>query len=410
MHPPFFLPSAIHRSNMGQGGIMKVFISWSGPLSRTIAETLHEWMETLLPEELEPWMSRKNVELGVQWARVLFEELRTTDYGIICLTPDNVDSDWMLFEAGALAKTFGEEDIGRVIPLLYDVERDKLPSPYIQFQSAPLNEEAILHLFLQLNAELENPAPAERLTRIFRSVWPEIEKKLDTGVTKLLSEHPEEAYEFYARRYGVGHAEVNFQGILREDGMLTIRRQVTVETFWETKSLDTFLSLPEGNSHNRDSDLARADVVSLEPGRHVEARVRDAEPDRLAAELIFDPPLKPGERTSYLMTERSIEPIYDLSEGATERTKYFGWSVYRPTRSLTITVTLPQSLKPLNPRVEVMRASTFGFSGERVEEAESSRMQESLQLRQRNSGEWVLSLTVAFPVHGFIYKVAWDIR
>jgi hypothetical protein len=389
---------------------MKVFISWSGSLSRTIAETLYEWMKTLLPEELDPWMSKKNVELGSQWARVLFEELRTTDYGIICLTPDNVDSDWMLFEAGALAKTFGEDDMGRVIPLLYDVERDKLPSPYIQFQSAPLNEDAILHLFLQINAGLQNPVAEERLTRIFRSVWPEIEKKLDTGVTKLLSEHPEQAYEFYARRYGVGHAEVSFQGTLREDGMLTIRRQVTVEAFWETKTLDTFLTFHEGTNHNRDSDLARADVVSLEAGRHVETRVRDAERNRLAADLVFDPPLKPEERTSYLMTERSIEPIYDLSDGAEERTKYFGWSVYRPTRLLTITVTLPESLEPHKPRVEVMRASTFGFSGERVEEAESSRLQESLHLRQRNGGEWILTLTVDFPVHGFIYKVAWDLE
>jgi hypothetical protein len=35
---------------------MKVFISWSGEPSRTIASALNDWLEGVLPQ-VEPWMS-----------------------------------------------------------------------------------------------------------------------------------------------------------------------------------------------------------------------------------------------------------------------------------------------------------------------------------------------------------------
>lgn len=67
---------------------MKVFISWSGERSQALAQAVAS-------------------------------ELEASNFGLICVTPENVSELWVLFEAGALAKSMKG---ARVVPLLFNLD------------------------------------------------------------------------------------------------------------------------------------------------------------------------------------------------------------------------------------------------------------------------------------------------
>ena len=83
-----------------QSRTVKVFISWSGEHSRQIALALREWLPQAL-QAAKPYMSEKDTEAGGLWDVILATQLEGSDFGIICLTPSNLDSRWLNFEAGA---------------------------------------------------------------------------------------------------------------------------------------------------------------------------------------------------------------------------------------------------------------------------------------------------------------------
>src|SRR5258708_25766630 len=62
---------------------------------------------------LDGWISREDLAAGTFWSESLQKELDGFDAAILCLTPENTRSPWMLFEAGALMKA---TDTSRVIP------------------------------------------------------------------------------------------------------------------------------------------------------------------------------------------------------------------------------------------------------------------------------------------------------
>ena len=110
---------------------MKVFISWSGTRSQALAQGLHEWLPLVL-HYVKPWLSEADVAAGDRWAQEVAKELEASNFGIICVTPENVGAPWVLFEAGALAKSMQG---GRVIPLLFNLEHSDITGPLAQFQA-----------------------------------------------------------------------------------------------------------------------------------------------------------------------------------------------------------------------------------------------------------------------------------
>src|SRR5437764_1061561 len=96
---------------------MNVFISWSGEVSRNIAHALRPWLK-LVAHYIEPWTSDSDIGPGYRWSIELAHKLSQTNFGLLCVTSENAKSAWLLFEAGALAKSLEE---GRVIPLLWDI-------------------------------------------------------------------------------------------------------------------------------------------------------------------------------------------------------------------------------------------------------------------------------------------------
>src|SRR6266571_6593698 len=127
---------------------MKVFISWSGPRSQVVAEALRDWLPLVL-HYVEPWLSRADLAAGERWADAVAKQLESTNFGIICVTRENVAAPWILFEAGSLAKSLQES---RVVPLLLDLEFSEITGPLAQFQAKKVDKDGLSELVHSINA------------------------------------------------------------------------------------------------------------------------------------------------------------------------------------------------------------------------------------------------------------------
>lgn len=161
---------------------MKIFISWSGDRSQKLAEALREWLPLVL-HYAKPWLSKSDIEAGERWGVEVAKELQESNFGIICVTKDNLASPWILFESGALAKSM--ED-GRVIPLLLDLDFKEISGPLAQFQAKKADQAGIRELVVSLNKSAQEPDPEDRLAKIFDPLYTDLGKmiaEIPTGDT-----------------------------------------------------------------------------------------------------------------------------------------------------------------------------------------------------------------------------------
>lgn len=155
---------------------MKVFISWSGDTSHEVAIALHKWLPGVI-QSITPYVSSKDLDKGTRWSTDISKELQDSSFGILCVTEDNVDAPWLLFEAGALSKSV---DKGRVAPFLFGVKRSDIKGPLIQFQSTMFDKEDVGKLIHSLNKTVETTALDEtHLTETFEVWWPRLEEQLN---------------------------------------------------------------------------------------------------------------------------------------------------------------------------------------------------------------------------------------
>jgi len=98
--------------------------------------------------------------------------------GIICLTPENLSADWILYEAGALSKTLDAKT--RVCTyLLAGLESTNLKPPLGLFQWTKADKADTRKLIHTINKHLETtPIQESRLDTLFDKMWPDLEQKL----------------------------------------------------------------------------------------------------------------------------------------------------------------------------------------------------------------------------------------
>lgn len=161
---------------------MKVFISWSGPLSKQIAVILHEWIQDVI-QAIKPWMSGVDIDKGARWSSEIAIQLQDTKAGIICVTPDNQDAPWLNFEAGALSKAV---ETSRVCTYVFQMKPSDLKGPLTQFQATETSEEDTWKLVTTLNKALgEQSLPDNKLRISFDRCWGELRSKLAQVSTDL---------------------------------------------------------------------------------------------------------------------------------------------------------------------------------------------------------------------------------
>ena len=153
---------------------MKVFISWSGKRSNAMAGALKEWLPLIL-QYAEPWVSDKDIGGGERWAQAIADELETSNFGILCITPENLHSEWILFEAGALSKSMQD---AKVIPLLFGLELSDLSGPLSQFQAIKVDQQGMLDVAKSINDVAENKAADATIEQLVPALWTQLEGKL----------------------------------------------------------------------------------------------------------------------------------------------------------------------------------------------------------------------------------------
>jgi len=154
---------------------MKVFISWSGDRSRQVAKALRKWLPHVI-QRVDPWMSDEDISGGSRWLREIEDQLQETSYGIICLTPENVEEPWLNFEAGALAKSI---DDSFVCPYLLDLEPSDVPPPLSSFQALPCTRDGTLQMLRAINGLFgENVLDDEMLDNVFGRFWEDLRDQL----------------------------------------------------------------------------------------------------------------------------------------------------------------------------------------------------------------------------------------
>lgn len=156
---------------------MDVFISWSGERSRAAAEALRGWLPKII-NAIKPWLSSEDIDKGARWGTDVASRLEVAKAGIICLTPSNLHSDWILFEAGALSKTLKNTF---VCPFLIGLQPSDIKPPLAQFQATRAVKEDVLRLLKTLNnALIDNALPETHIDEAFEVWWPKLEQLLKT--------------------------------------------------------------------------------------------------------------------------------------------------------------------------------------------------------------------------------------
>jgi hypothetical protein len=155
---------------------MQIFISWSGAVSRSVALALRRWLPDLLPP-ISVWLSEEDTGAGSRWSQELVNQLDKSGFGILCLTKENQPAPWLLFEAGALVKTAG---IGRVVPYLFGLSPTDVKYPLALFQGVEATELGTLQLLRSINEAGGLAIADDRVTRIHRRWWPDLEQELQS--------------------------------------------------------------------------------------------------------------------------------------------------------------------------------------------------------------------------------------
>ena len=156
---------------------VKVFISWSGEQSRQIALALYEWLPQTV-QSAQPYMSEKGNEAGVLWDQILASNLEESNFGIICLTPANLESRWINFEAGALSKAVTQS---RVVPLLYGLDNNDVGLPLSRFMMKRADKMGVWETVVAMNSHVgeDRRLPESVLSGTFESLWPKLEERFN---------------------------------------------------------------------------------------------------------------------------------------------------------------------------------------------------------------------------------------
>lgn len=158
---------------------MKVFISWSGEYSREVAKKLSLWLPSVI-QSVEVFFSPEDIGKGENWDRVLTKELEDCNFGIICLTPENVAAPWIHFEAGSLAKAVDS----RVSSIMLGISTSDIKGPLSRFQNTKFEHDDFYRLMCSINNALGKPLREDVLEYSFDTWWNRLEDEVSPIIEK----------------------------------------------------------------------------------------------------------------------------------------------------------------------------------------------------------------------------------
>lgn len=166
---------------------MKIFLSWSGQKSHQVALAFKDWLPLVI-QCIDPYVS-SDIDKGIRWSTDIAKELENSSFGILCVTKDNIEAPWLLFEAGALSRMM---DKHYVCPFLFDLRMAEIKSgPLLQFQTTVLEKDDIKKLLKTINKSCGDSAINEDLLeKTFNIWWPNLEESLDNIMEEKSEDKP----------------------------------------------------------------------------------------------------------------------------------------------------------------------------------------------------------------------------
>lgn len=152
---------------------IKIFLSWSGDKSKKLANVFKTYVADILPK-VDFYFSPDDLKGGEKWRQSIEEGLNNNTYGIIFLTPSNLTSKWIYFEAGAISKSTKQ---AKILPFLYKIDINELGQPFSDYQCKSFSADSILTTILEINdcqSEVYQ-LPSETIKRNFNRLSNEIE-------------------------------------------------------------------------------------------------------------------------------------------------------------------------------------------------------------------------------------------
>jgi hypothetical protein len=151
---------------------MKIFLSWSGKPSRKVAIALRDWLPCIF-QGITPFVSSEDLRKGKRWRLEMTGELEKAGFGLICLTRQNLESPWILFESGALSKSVSESYACTL--LLDGLRPTDVVGPLSDFQHTTCEKGDFRKLLGSVNEALgEKGITDQLLNRLFEKFWPDL--------------------------------------------------------------------------------------------------------------------------------------------------------------------------------------------------------------------------------------------
>ncbi|NNP67274.1 toll/interleukin-1 receptor domain-containing protein [Acinetobacter sp. Ac_5812] len=263
---------------------MKVFLSWSGDKSKETAELLDSWIRCVL-QAVDPWISTKHIGRGALWFTEVADQLQHTTIGIICLTKENLNKPWILFEAGSLARGLTSS---RVCTFLVDLQPTDIEPPLSQFNHTLPNKDNMRALIDTLNESLkENKLRDDILETVFETYWP----KFETEFGAILKRYSNET----------------LQPVIRTE------ENILLELLETTRTFDKRIRNIESSVKNQSTNL-RNILSSNQAKRRIFEMVREGIPKEIIIENLADKGISPNftiKEINEISREMGIDIIND---------------------------------------------------------------------------------------------------
>jgi hypothetical protein len=156
---------------------LNIFLSWSGDKSRIVASTLRDWLPLVFHDKVSPWISTHDIDAGDRGDNAIASQLHQCQFGIVCLSKDNLDSSWINFEAGAISKSVSESHL---CTYLIDLTISDIKPPLSRFQANKADHDGTRRIVESINKDLGTSAlNLDLLSKTFDITFPSLEKQLE---------------------------------------------------------------------------------------------------------------------------------------------------------------------------------------------------------------------------------------
>lgn len=175
---------------------MQVFISWSQPTSRQIAEILKKEFYSFFNEKIEFWVSSEDIPAGDVSITRIISALQKSDMIITCLDSSNYNKSWIYFETGVVfGRNYDRDNIQPVVlPIIFDnLEIDDFKkTPFTDLQLQKFNKKCVEKTINDINQKYKDIngdfaiAPSTS-KRFFNETWSNLHKEVNNIIMQRTS-------------------------------------------------------------------------------------------------------------------------------------------------------------------------------------------------------------------------------